>query len=98
MPEFDPDPVYYPVHPCDLSEAEAKALFASVAANVTNVLSAGGDSDCTMCKSALLAAQPAARQAPSYVPESMVQLCIGLGLHSAETCEEDFSADTFGAI
>ncbi|KAK3062701.1 hypothetical protein LTS18_003536 [Coniosporium uncinatum] len=98
IPEFDPDPIYYPIPPRNLSENEAKALVASVVANVTIIISAGGDNNCTICKAALLAAQPAAQQAPSYVPETMVQLCTSLGLHSAETCEEDFRADTFGAI
>lgn len=98
LPTEDHDPVYYPVPKKQLSTSAQKSLIEEVVANVSQIISAGGSNNCTICKNALVAAQPAAFYAPSLVPKSMVSLCESFGLHSNETCEEDFLATNFGAI
>lgn len=70
----------------------------TLAAFLTYIWYAGGKDNCTICKNALVAAKPAALNVPSLVPEAMVDLCIKFKLHSNDTCEEDFTATTFGAI
>ncbi|KAF1981934.1 Ser/Thr protein phosphatase family protein [Aulographum hederae CBS 113979] len=99
IPSSDPDPIFFPVAKGHFSDEEAAAFVKEVVANVTSVITNGaGQSNCTVCKAALVAAKPAAEYAPSLVPDAMVELCTSLGLHSAATCEEDFTATTFGAI
>ena len=98
IPDVDPDPIYYPTPTVSLSDAAATAYLQTVIKNVSSVISAGGASNCTVCKNALAAAKPAALAAPSLVPDAMVDLCKQYKLHSNTTCEEDFRPDTFGAI
>lgn len=98
IPSEDNDPVYYPKPKEALSEADQKKVIEDVVANVTKIISAGGSDNCTICKSALVAAKPAAYLAPSLAPDAMVSLCEATKFHSNETCEEDFAATNFGAI
>jgi hypothetical protein len=58
----------------------------------------GGSSNCTICKTALAAAKPAALTIPVLVPDRIVSLYKQYKLHSNAACEEDFTATTFGAI
>lgn len=57
-----------------------------------------GSSRCTKCKNALAAAKNAALFAPSSVPDAMVTLCKDFRFASNSTCEEKFTASTFGAV
>lgn len=98
IPDEDNDPVYYPSPTVSLSGAAATSSLAAVVKNVTAVISAGGSSNCTICKNALAAAKPAAWAVPSLVPAAMVGLCEKYKLHSNSTCEEDFKDTNFGAI
>ncbi|KAF2094957.1 hypothetical protein NA57DRAFT_45523 [Rhizodiscina lignyota] len=98
IPTEDHDPVFYPKPKKSLSDAEQKKTIADVVAKVKKIINAGGSDNCTVCKNALVAAQPAAFLAPSLVPEAMVDLCISTGFHSNESCIEDFAATNFGAI
>ncbi|KAJ4357130.1 uncharacterized protein N0V89_001705 [Didymosphaeria variabile] len=100
IPDEDEDPIYLPQPNTKLNGTQAQAYLNAVIANVTNVINSApsGASNCTICKSALAAAKPAARAVPSLVPDAMVNLCKTSKLHSNATCEEDFLATTFGAI
>lgn len=97
IPDADPDPIYLPSPTVSLPAASATAYLDAVIKNVTSVIAAGGSSNCTICKNALVAAKPAALAVPSLLPGAMVNLCKQYKLHSNATCEEDFAADTFGA-
>jgi predicted phosphodiesterase len=55
------------------------------------------DGNCSKCVAGLVVAKKAAQLAPTLLPDAMARLCSETGLHSAETCEEDFRGDTFGA-
>ncbi|CAL5866360.1 uncharacterized protein PFLUO_LOCUS568 [Penicillium psychrofluorescens] len=55
-------------------------------------------SSCTKCKNALAAAKPAALHAPVLVPDAMVRLCKQFNFDSAESCEQNYEASTYGAI
>jgi len=55
-------------------------------------------SNCSKCVAGLNVAKTAALLAPELVPAAMVSLCQQFQLHSNATCEEDFAANTFGAI
>ena len=98
IPTVDNDPVFFPTPKRRLSSAQQKRVIQDVLANVTKIISAGGSDNCTICKDALVAAQPAAFLAPALVPDAMVGLCEATKFHSNATCEEDFAATNFGAI
>lgn len=85
------DPIFYPTPAKNLSQADAEAFLASVVANVTKIItSSSGADNCTICRNALAAAQPAALTVPKLVPEAMVSLCKKFKFASNATCEENF--------
>src|SRR5579871_3292747 len=71
IPTVDPDPPSFPQPTVSLSSIEAQNFLAAIVSNVTQILKNAKnstDSNCTICKNALAAAQPAARAVPSLVP------------------------------
>ena len=55
-------------------------------------------SNCSKCIASLQVAKQAAQLAPALLPDVMVDLCKAYKFHTDEVCEEDFRANTFGAI
>ncbi|EKG18441.1 Metallo-dependent phosphatase [Macrophomina phaseolina MS6] len=99
IPDEDLDPVFYPEPVGKLSPDATTALFNAIFANISAIIEGNSTaSNCSKCTAALEAAKPAALYAPSSAPDAMVQLCKKYQLHSNNTCEEDFSANTFGSI
>ncbi|KAB2575605.1 Sphingomyelin phosphodiesterase [Lasiodiplodia theobromae] len=99
IPEKDFDPVFYPSPIGDLSSGEVEALFNDILANISTIIDDDGTANnCSKCIAALEAAKPAALYAPDRVPDAMIDICKKYRLHSDSTCEEDFSAHTFGSI
>ncbi|TKA22695.1 hypothetical protein B0A50_07788 [Salinomyces thailandicus] len=99
LPEYDPDPVYFPSPIANLGPSEQATLISSILAEVSEIINGTYvEGNCSKCIAALSVAKTAAQLAPALVPDAMVSLCTSGGLHSASTCEEDFSARTFGAI
>lgn len=98
IPQQDNDPVYYPAPKEPLSPDQQRTLVRQAVSNVSRVVKAGGSDNCTVCKDALLAFKPAVLSAPELIPGTMVSLCESYGLHSNQSCQEDFNATNFGAI
>ncbi|OQN98681.1 hypothetical protein B0A48_15347 [Cryoendolithus antarcticus] len=99
IPDHDPDPEYFPVPIVNLAALDQQSVIASVVAEVGSViLSTSFGSNCSQCLAALSVAKSAAQLAPELVPQMFVDLCVKYKFHSNATCEEDFAADTFGAI
>jgi hypothetical protein len=99
LPSHDDDPIIYPVPATTISDAAAQALISSAVANISKIISDSTvTSNCTKCRSALAVAKSAALLAPSLVPGAMVSFCKASKFFSNTTCEEDFDADTFGAV
>ena len=101
IPTVDPDPPYFPPPTVSLSSTEAQSFLAAVVSNVTQILknaTSSKDSNCTICKNALAAAQPAAREVPSLVPDAMVSLCELFKFRSNTTCQVFFAKSNDGYI
>jgi hypothetical protein len=90
--DSDPgDPIFYPTPAKNLSQSDAEAFLANVVANVTRIITSGVRGDnCTICRNALAAAQPAALTVPKLVPEALVGLCKKFKFATNATCEENF--------
>ncbi|KAL1631205.1 hypothetical protein SLS56_004452 [Neofusicoccum ribis] len=99
IPDEDLDPVFYPEPVGNLSSHAIDSLIDAVISNVSAIIDGNSTTNnCSRCTAALNAANPAAKYAPSSVPDAMVKLCKQFQLHSNSTCEEDFSAHTFGSV
>lgn len=99
IPDEELDPVFYPEPLRNLSSDATTALFNDIVANISSIIGSNSTTgNCSKCLAALEAAKPAALYAPSSAPDAMVELCKKYRLHSNSTCEEDYSANTFGSV
>lgn len=101
IPSEDPDLVLYPEPAANLSDIVAEAVIATTIAQVLNIVSAnntGLTDSCSKCVAALSVAQVAARLAPSYLPDAMVELCQVTGFSTNATCQSTYEATSFGAV
>lgn len=99
IPTADPDPIYLPRPIARLSASQQRTVVSSVVSQVREIIANPVfASNCSKCVASLSVGKSAAQLAPELVPEAMVQLCEGYKFHSNATCDEDFAADTFGAI
>lgn len=100
IPTEDPDPVLFPEPAANLSDIVAEAVIAATIAQVLDIVSAnntGLADSCSKCVAALAVAQVAARLAPSYLPDAMVELCQTTGFNTNATCQSTYEASSFGA-
>lgn len=58
----------------------------------------GLTNNCSKCIAALSVGQMAAKLAPSYLPDAMVDLCQTTGFGSNSTCQSTYEASAFGAV
>lgn len=99
IPDEDLDPIFYPEPLRNLSSDATTALLNDIVANISSIIRSNSTTgNCSKCLAALEAAKPAALYAPSSAPDAMVELCKKYRLHSNSTCEEDYSANTFGSV
>jgi hypothetical protein len=95
IPDVDTDPVYYPAPVGNVSNGTSiittatTRIEAIIASNATN---------CTKCHEALRVGQDVARLVPDMIPDAMVALCKVTKFASNASCEDSYSAGSFGAI
>ena len=101
IPDYDDDPVVYPPAP-DSGNIRNHTLFVDTTVGaIRNIINGNAEisgGNCSRCLAALELGQKAARVAPDLVPGAMVALCQSTKFASNSTCEENYSAHTFGAI
>ncbi|KAI5358010.1 Putative calcineurin-like phosphoesterase domain, ApaH type, metallo-dependent phosphatase [Septoria linicola] len=99
LPDHSDDPLFFPEPKTNLSASEQAEVISDTLRQVKSIIASPSFStNCSKCIAALEVAQKAAWLAPKLIPNSLVSLCNETGFHSASACEEDFRADTFGAI
>lgn len=101
IPTVDLDPVLYPEPVANLSDAAAEAVISTSVAQILDIIRANNSAftdSCSRCVAALSVGQMAAKLAPSYLPEAMVQLCQTTGFAANSTCQSNYAASNFGAV
>jgi hypothetical protein len=96
IPMVDNDPVYYPKPTAVVSKDKAEQIIADAITQIKAIV-AGPGANCTKCIEALKIGKNVSLTAPEMVPDAMVELCIATGFHSNTSCEETYTATTFGA-
>jgi hypothetical protein len=99
IPHEDEDPIYFPIPVQNISYTQKDDLIIAAVANITKLLDNSTSlSNCAKCQAALTIAKSAVLLAPERAPEVMVNLCQKYGFKSNSSCEEEFTARTFGYI
>ncbi|SMY28445.1 unnamed protein product [Zymoseptoria tritici ST99CH_1A5] len=99
IPDYDPDPVFYPQPTANLTLSEQNKVISDVVSDVkAKIADSQSSGNCSTCLEALSIAKRAAQLAPSLVPDALVSFCNATGFKSEEACAESYNASTFGAI
>lgn len=100
VPTADNDPVFYPPGIANLTNATSEALASLVLSEIKSIIyeSGGITSNCSKCIAALSVGKVLAQTAPSFVPAAMVALCQATGFASNLTCQNTYTAGSFGAV
>jgi hypothetical protein len=99
VPTADLDPVYYPPG-LGLNNATSEALVQFALAEIKSIIhDVGGLSgNCSKCIAALSVGKFLAQSAPEYVPDAMISLCQSTGFASNSSCQNTYTAGSYGAI
>jgi hypothetical protein len=99
IPDYDPDPLYYPQPTANLTHSEQTKVISDVLSDIKSMLAEPRtSSNCSTCLEALSIAKRAAQLAPELVPSALVSFCSSTGFKSESSCVESYNASTFGAI
>lgn len=100
VPTADNDPVFYPPGIANLTNATSEALAFLALSEIKSIIYENGGiaSNCSKCIAALSVGKILAQTAPSFVPAAMVTLCQATGFASNLTCQNTYTAGSFGAI
>ena len=98
IPTTDDDPIFYPTSAFNVSNVTARALVQAAITDITDIIGAENESNCTKCQNALAVAKTVAKITPQSVPGLLVALCEKFHFSSNASCEENYAATNFGAI
>ncbi len=100
IPTTDPDPVYYPPAIANVSNATAAILVQGALTQIREIISGNGGitGNCSKCVAALNVGKIVAQISPQSVPAALVALCQSTGFASNSTCQNTYTASSFGQI
>jgi bacterioferritin-associated ferredoxin len=99
IPTEDTDPVYFPEPIAKLSTAQQKTVIAEAVQSISEIIEGSYiTTNCSKCIASMGQVQAAAKLAPKYIPELMIEVCQKYQFHSNATCVSDFNSSTFGSI